>query len=257
MKNLTAIFKLIARSLNPLDSSGQARAARYELLAGLVTKMGYRLYNKDCIWLTDQEYLDVWRGFAENNNRVHDRRFNLFNLAKSVRSMAGDTAECGSFHGAGSYLILSALQDEAGLHHIFDSFEGLSMPGDHDMPDAEEVINWQPGDLGISQQVVESNLSMFAERLKCYAGWIPERFGEVSDRQFKLVHIDVDLYQPTRDAIEFFYPRLVEGGLLICDDYGYATCPGAHKAMNDFFAQPGREAVVHLTTGTGFIIKRG
>ena len=44
--------------------------------------------------------------------------------------------------------------------------------------------------------------------IKTYKGWIPERFDEVKDRTFSFVHIDVELYQPTYDSLEFFFPRL-------------------------------------------------
>src|SRR5688572_31529904 len=46
-----------------------------------------------------------------------------------------------------------------------------------------------------------------------------------------LFRSDVDVYQPTRDSLEYFYPRLVTGGILVCDDYGW---PGARKAVDDF-----------------------
>jgi predicted O-methyltransferase YrrM len=83
-------------------------------------------------------------------------------------------------------------------------------------------------------------------------GWIPERFDIVSDKTFSIVHIDVDLYQPTRDALEFFYPRLNPGGLMICDDYGSVACPGAKKAVDDFCKRLGKVPAA-LTTGQAVI----
>lgn len=88
-----------------------------------------------------------------------------------------------------------------------------------------------------------------------YKGWIPEKFHEVEDKEFSLVHIDVDLHDPTLASLEFFWPRLNAGGMIVCDDYGSEACPGAKKAMDDFAAKYGF-SVVHLTTGQGFITKR-
>jgi hypothetical protein len=47
------------------------------------------------------------------------------------------------------------------------------------------------------------------------------------------VHIDVDLYQPYVDSIEFFYPRLLDGGVMVFDDYGSAGFMGARKAVDE------------------------
>ena len=87
-----------------------------------------------------------------------------------------------------------------------------------------------------------------------HPGWIPERFSAVTDKTFSFVHIDVDIYQPTKDSIEFFYPRLATGGILMCDDYGFSNCPGATQAIDDFLRDKPEKAIA-LTDGGGFIIK--
>ena len=52
---------------------------------------------------------------------------------------------------------------------------------------------------------------------------IPTRFDEVADRSFCFVHVDVDLFEPTRESIAFFYPRMVPGGVMLFDDYGFVV----------------------------------
>ena len=88
-----------------------------------------------------------------------------------------------------------------------------------------------------------------------HSGWIPEKFHEVSDVRFCFVHLDVDLFQPTLDSLSFFYDKMSPGGIILCDDYGFITCPGARKAMNSFFADKPEE-IVSLPTGQGFVVKR-
>ena len=85
-------------------------------------------------------------------------------------------------------------------------------------------------------------------------GWIPERFAEVRDKTFCFVHIDVDLYQPTKDSIAFFYPRMQPGGIILCDDYGFTTCPGATKAVDEYLGGK-LEKMISLCSGGGFMIK--
>jgi hypothetical protein len=134
------------------------------------------------------------------------------------------------------------------LLHLFDSFEGLSAPlkKDGDF--------WYENALAVSEEEARKNLRSFSNA-RFYKGWIPKRFAEVADRKFAFVHIDVDIYEPTRDSLAFFYPRLQSGALLVCDDYGFAVCPGATQAMDEFFADK-PERIVHLPTGQGLIIKR-
>ena len=62
---------------------------------------------------------------------------------------------------------------------------------------------------------------------------------EITNDKYKeiriaLLHIDVDLYKPTKTCLEYFYPHIVKGGIIILDDYG--AFPGANKAVEEFFA---------------------
>ena len=98
------------------------------------------------------------------------------------------------------------------------------------------------------------NLQKFNGSFTLYKGWIPARFDEAKDKTFSLVHIDVDLYEPTLASLAFFWPRISAGGMIVCDDYGFESCPGARRAMDEFFAERGL-SVVHLTTGQGFVTK--
>ena len=52
---------------------------------------------------------------------------------------------------------------------------------------------------------------------------------------FSFVHLDVDLYQSTKDGLAWFYPRLNRGGILISHDYSNAD--GVRKAFDEFFAE--------------------
>jgi len=89
-----------------------------------------------------------------------------------------------------------------------------------------------------------------------HKGWIPQRFADVSESDFCFVHLDVDLYQPTLDSLQFFYDRMPRGGIILCADYGFITCPGARQAMDAFFAAK-KENIVCLPTGQAFVQKLG
>lgn len=214
-----------------------------------------RMYNRHLLWVSDRTFLDVWSKFPESTPVVPDRRFVLWSAATSVRSVPGDTAECGVYRGGGSFLILVSQQGIGGkTHHIFDSFEGLSEPDVRDDPKHRTAFVWQKHDLAVEEEVVVRNLSGF-ENVRLYRGWIPQRFEEVADRHFSFVHVDVDLYQPTYDSVAFFYPRMNRSGIILCDDYGFTTCPGAKEAFDDYLVDK-PESVIQLTTGQGMLVKQ-
>ena len=100
---------------------------------------------------------------------------------------------------------------------------------------------------------VQNNLREMATHIVYHKGWIPEGFDKNAQDVFSFVHIDVDLHQPTLDSLAYFYPRMSRHGVILCDDYGFETCPGARKAFDDFFKATG-DVVLHLPTGQGMVI---
>jgi O-methyltransferase len=213
-------------------------------MAASVLTPEYRLGSLNMDWFHDEEFDSYLRKFDIATTYNPPRRWMLWQLTKLAHDVEGDTAECGVQTGSSSWLICKGLGRK---HHGFDSFEGLSEPV------AKDGTFWKKGNLTISEQVATDNLSEFDVTL--YKGWIPDRFPEVADRKFAFVHIDVDIYQPTLDSIEFFYPRLNPGGVLVCDDYGFTNCPGATAAIDEYMADKPEEPVA-LSSGSCFIVKR-
>jgi hypothetical protein len=194
-------------------------------------------------------FIADYERFDRQNYRSFDRKFALKELLRLALRRGGEVAECGVFRGASAFLMARALRREGGGRrlHLFDSFAGLSAP------EAADGDYWAAGILACRREEAAANLVEFGDLVHFHEGWIPERFGEVEGSRFCFVHIDVDLSRPTRAALEFFYPRMVAGGLILCDDYGFETCPGARQAMDAFFADR-PEPIVHLPTGQGFVL---
>lgn len=241
-----------------LGASPQIRyEARHDLLSALSVRCGLRMYNRNLIWHTDPDYLMAWDQYPGRDVRlVHERKFNLFNMARNLKKIPGDIAECGVFKGSSAFLMLSAMAGENKYYHGFDSFEGLSEPRREDHVSNAQTFKWKKHDLAVGEEIAAGNLSSFEGQFTLYKGWIPDRFHEVDDRMFCLVHIDVDLYEPTIESLRFFWPRMSAGGMIVCDDYGSSACPGAKKAMDEIGEEVG-QSVIQMTTGQGVIVKRG
>jgi hypothetical protein len=197
----------------------------------------------------DEDFIRFYEKFCGTDNyHSLDRKYTLDQLMKLVTDIEGDTVECGVWMGASSYLMCRRIVGLRKTHHIFDSFEGLSKPGSAD------GSHWTEGGMACDESVVRRNLREF-DFVTYRKGWIPERLHEVSNERFCFIHLDVDLFQPTFDAVAFFYERTSPGGIIVCDDYGFITCPGAKAAMDEFFSDK-PEKIVCLSTGQAVVFKK-
>jgi len=173
----------------------------------------------------------------------HRRRLRFLSLMKVFQramELEGDVAECGCFNGLSAHVMMSLSKTRTpDFHgegfHIFDSFEGLSDPvtADLEAVDSNVLGSMKKGSFAADYTAVREALGDFPQA-KLYKGWIPERFPEVADRTFRFLNLDVDLYQPTRDSILFFFPRLVPGGIILVDDCNW---PGCRKAIAECAAE--------------------
>jgi hypothetical protein len=205
----------------------------------------YRLPWPQMVWWQDEEFNAFLHRFHEYGGQNSDRRWIIHQLCRLAQSIPGDTAECGVLEGSISYLICKDLPGRT--HHMFDSFEGCSAPT------GEDNGFFYSGALACGMDVVQQNLKEFSSAV-FHKGWIPDRFPDVANRRFAFVHIDVQEQQPTLDSLEFFYLRTNRGGIIVLDDYGFTTCPGARLAIDRFFADK-PEPIIELPSGCAFIVK--
>lgn len=162
----------------------------------------------------------------------------------------GEVAEVGTYRGCLAYQMRTILGKPVNL---FDSFEGISGREKEDVYRPEQLGG--KGDISCSLEQVRENLKEFPDmKWKLFKGWIPNEFKSFENLTFSFVYVDVDVYQPTKDSFDFFYPRLVRGGIIMCDDYGFRGWPGAKKAVDEMSIKHGFK-VVSLTTGQCVIIK--
>jgi hypothetical protein len=228
-----------------------SRNAKYVLLERLVSLADPTFITSDFgkLWTQDADFMRAYERFCGKRYVSAERKYAVVQLLRTTEHLSGDTAECGVFTGATSYMICRENVRICRVHHLFDSFAGLSKPQHSD------GIWWRERDLSCPLEVVQSNLQDFGSITKFHQGWIPECFSGVEEHLFSFVHIDVDLFQPSLDSLQFFYPRVVSGGIIVLDDYGFETCPG-EKAAADEFMLDKAERIVHLPTGQGVIFKR-
>ena len=171
-----------------------------------------------------------------------DEAYMLRAAVLSTAKVGGDIAEVGVFRGASAKVICEAKGDRR--LHLFDTFEGLPAPGDIDTA-------FREGQYASSLESVREYLKDYAQ-VALYKGRFPGTGASVTGLVFSFVHLDVDLYESTLAALEFFYPRLKAGGVIISHDY--VEFAGVRKAFDEFFAQR-VEPVIELSGNQCLVVK--
>ncbi len=177
-----------------------------------------------------------------------EERYNLWTLARSVADRPGALAEVGVYRG-GSAKILCETKGTAPLH-LFDTFAG--MPTVNPATDGA----FREGDFADSTlDHVRAYLAAYPN-VRFYPGIFPASATALAATEptFKFVHLDVDLHASTRDALAWFYPRMVRGGLIVSHDYNDVTVPGVKRAFDEFFRDK-PETVVPLWYSQALVTK--
>lgn len=163
-------------------------------------------------------------------------------LYKLITNLPGDVAEFGVYKATSLIRFLSfrdLLENSTSRKVIgFDAFgefpKNLSMEGDKEFVEFFEGS----GGFGIDDQELtvlleRKNIQNFelvrGDICKTSAEYIKKR----PELKLSMIHIDVDVYEPTKVILETFWDRLVKGGVLVLDDYG--TVEGETKAIDEFF----------------------
>lgn len=166
------------------------------------------------------------------------------------KNVAGDIVECGVWRGG--HLILARLVSPNRRCWAYDTFEGMTKPGKFDTKKngikAEDLIKAKPAKR-MSYASLEEVQDNFAAEGVLDHSLIRFVVGDVAETltkdinlpgQIALLRLDTDWYESTKIEMEILYPRLVDGGILIIDDYGHWM--GAKKAVQEYFAKYGWDA---------------
>lgn len=239
-----------------------------DIIWRLLGRMGYRIYrigqghqyilNPPYDFATYSPWFESWfqEIYAKFRTRTlmkEDSAYVVRQLCLHCRHLPGDFAECGVYRGGSAFLIASTLAEGsvAGERrlHLFDTYHGMPSTANADPSGIKE------GRFGdTSLPAVQDYLKEFPF-VRFHPGYIPTTLEPVRDNRFAFVHIDVDLYQTTRDCLDFFYQRMVSGGVMVFDDYGWAIFRDSEKRAVDEFFRNKREVVMSLRTGQCVVIK--
>jgi O-methyltransferase len=170
--------------------------------------------------------------------------YQIIAAVQAALKIEGEFAEVGVFQGASSKLICE-FKGERALH-LFDTFEGLPQPGNFDA-----AGQMSAGQYTHTMEDVRAYLTKYSN-VHFHRGLFPDSAGPVADKRFAFVNIDVDLYEGTFATLEFIYPRMNPGGIVLSHDY--ASLIGVRRAFDEFFWNKA-ETVIQLTGSQCLVVK--
>jgi len=196
-----------------------------KLMSNLNTKFQFRLLS----FYNDKKIIDLIKIVKKEVDFAFFpiEAYHVYSIAKSQSKLDGDMAEVGVYQG-GSAKLIAEVKNEKELY-LFDTFEGLPKVSEKDTHFGTSY--WKTGEFSnTSLENVENYLSNY-KNIFCYKGKFPETSEPIKTKKFSFVHLDVDLFQSTIDCLEFFYPRMINGGIILTHDY---HTDGIKQAFNEF-----------------------
>ena len=227
-------------------------SVRYEIIPSL-EKLGFTeihyfhslLFAEQMYEKYDSKFLEILNKIGDNRGADNEENYTLYSSLLATKNLPGDIAEVGVYKGGTSRLICE-VKGEKNLY-LFDTFEGLPETNDNDLLVQQGWLH------DTSLESVKNYLSDF-ENIHFLKGIFPETAKPVSDKKFSFIHLDTNLYQSTLDALEFFWPRMVNGGRIVSHDYNTNSMPGIKKAFSEFFMnQP--EKIIEIADSQVMVIK--
>ena len=202
-------------------------------------------------WDIDGAFQDVYEIVREHTMVDVYRLWTLWFMGSQIP--AGDVLEIGSWRGGSGTVIARAVARGAGAAprtvFLADTFAGVVKASARDSYyKGGEHANTSP------ELVQELLVRAGVPDVRLLVGIFPEDRGEeIGDRRFALCHIDVDVYQSAKECFEWVWPRMVPGGVIVFDDYGFYGCEGVTAYVNELAA--GQPTVVPSLSGQAIVTR--
>ncbi|TVR93127.1 MAG: methyltransferase [Spirochaetaceae bacterium] len=200
-------------------------------------------------WDIDPEFLSLFAAVRAHTKLDVYRAYALYTLGRQVAKTAGAVLEVGAWRGGSAAVLASVVHPRT--VYVADTWQGVVKAGPRD--DYYKGGEHADADRGTVEALFRS-LGLSNYRL--LSGIFPEETAEgiEPEQTFSLVHIDVDVYQSAKDATEWVWPKLVVGGTVIYDDYGFYGCEGVTAYVHEIM-QDQRMRVVANLNGQALAIK--
>jgi O-methyltransferase len=203
-------------------------------------------------WNDDKEFVSAFRAIKQNTLVDIYRAHELWSLVKETSHLGADILEVGVWRGGTGCLMAEQAKKLKSSATVFlcDTFKGVVKTSDQD----SHYFGGEHADTS-ADVVRQLATKMRLNNIELLEGIFPDiTGGQIEDRKFSLCHIDVDVYESARQVAEWVWPRLVSGGIIIYDDYGFSACEGVTNLVNERHQNPGA-VTLHNLNGHAIVVK--
>lgn len=204
-------------------------------------------------WNEDTGFVETYEAIKDHTLVDKYRCFELWQIASQVSKLSeGAILEVGVWRGGTGALMakqfaLSGVQEKV---YLCDTFCGVVKATSND----ETYQGGEHSDTSIPV-VNELMAKIGVENTEILKGIFPDDTGEqIQDQKFRLCHIDVDVYQSAKEVNEWVWQRMVSGGIVVYDDYGFESCDGITKCVEEQRQKKDR-VVFHNLNGHAVVVK--
>ena len=213
-------------------------------------------YADYCPWDSDPRFATLYNRVRPNTMVDKMRCYELCQLVEQTSPVQGDILEVGVWRGGTGALLCaySNLVPELQRARVYmaDTFAGVVKAGERDP-------YYRGGEHADSSaaQVRALLHDMGLNNYTLLEGVFPEETAQhIGESAIRFCHIDVDVYQSAKDIIDWVWPRVPRGGIVVFDDYGFYGCEGVTSLVNELRYLPDR-VFVHNINGHGILVRSG
>lgn len=210
-------------------------------------------------FLSDREWSREYEQMAAEwypevpNFDIRWRMWILTSIARQVRRLPGDICEFGVYRAGCARMILGMVGLAKGTrYHLFDTFSGIP---ESELTARERNEGYAGRLSDTSVDYVRSRLAEWQDSLVFHAGDVFDTIPNARIEELSLVHMDLNASAPTKVALEFAYPRLVAGGTIVFDDYGWNPVSYEQRDVIEEFCRALPENVIALPSGQALLVK--
>lgn len=205
-------------------------------------------------WDGDVEFQAIYNQAKHNTLVDQYRMYELWELTEQVVKLDNSTSflEVGVWQGGTAAIIGRKLEllGAKSKFYIADTYTGVVKSNDKDLFYNDSEHN------DTSLEVVEKLIKDIKIDYQKLVGIFPEDTAHLvgDSEKFGLCHIDVDVYQSAKDVVDWIWDRLIIGGVIVFDDYGFHTCSGITTYIHEVKHLKDR-MIVHNVNGHALMIK--
>jgi O-methyltransferase len=214
--------------------------------------------SNNCDFIKEPRFARAYAKAAETNPwpgfTLQWRVYIVCWFANLVKNLEGDFVECGVNTGAYSRAVIEYIDfDKTGkTFYLLDTFEG--MPG--------HLVREEEKKVGVSEYLGDHYKNVFDQvvktfehfKVKIIKGVVPDTLVECDAKKICYLSIDMNSAAPEIAAADFFWEKLVKGGVMILDDYGFPMHIFQKRAFDEFALKKGVQ-ILSLPTGQGIVFK--